>query len=236
MAAIITGLIPILRTAVESTTSYKCRSLWFGFLSIRLVVLFLAELPFSKLASDFSCNSTRNAICVNACFNELFDKPMVVAWNFIFVLVVFSVLLMEFFTSYLHSLSQKRHPLAKKDVELESQGMEESPVSPTGTKSSKMVDLHKHRKMVSFYLFSIFFRILVEIWFLYVMFFWNLPVLEDKLHSCKSSICSESVVCVVRAAPEKRMSIYALASISGLIIISSVIFSIYTIVCYIFEN
>lgn len=233
MAAIVTGLIPILRTAVDATTNYKCRSLWFGFLSIRLVILFLAEMPFSKLASDFSCNMTRDSLCVNTCFNEILDKPMMVAWNFIFVLLVISVLLMEFFTSYLRSLSKKRSSQAKTDVELESQGREEGPGSPAGTKGRVVLDLHQHREMVAFYLFSIFLRLLVELWFLYVLLFWNLPVLEDKLHSCKSSVCSEPVVCVVRAAPEKRMSIYALASISGLLISTSVIFALYIIVYYI---
>lgn len=238
MAALVTGLIPILKTAVDTTTSYKCRSLWFGFICVRLVILYLAQLPFSKLASDFSCNTTSDAICVNACFNKLFDKPIAVAWNFIFVLFVLSVLLMEFFISHLYSLSQKRSSQAKKDVELESQGKgkEQSPALPTATKSSMVIDLHKQRRTVAFYLFSILLRILVEVCFLYVLFFWNLPPLEDKFHSCKPSICSESFVCIVRANSEKRMSIYALATISGLIIISSVIFSIYAIVHYIFKH
>lgn len=237
MAAIVTGLVPILKMAADTTTSYKCRTLWFGFLCIRLVILYLAERPFSKLATDLSCNGSQDVICLNACFNELFDKPMVVAWNFSFVLLVLSVLLMEFFTSHLCSLYLKKSSRAKADVELESRGMEESPVSPTlGTNSRMVVDLHKSREMVAFYLFSIFLRILIEIWFLYVLFSWNLPMLEDMPQSCKASICSEFRVCVVRGAPEKRMSIYALASISGLVIISSVLFSIYAIVHYIFKN
>lgn len=236
MAALVTGLIPILKTAVDTTTSYKCRSLWFGFVCIRLVILYLAQLPFSKLVSDFSCNGTSDTICVNVCFNKLFDKPIAVAWNFIFVLFVLSVLLMELFISHLYALSKKRSSRAKKDVELESQGKEESPALPTATKSSMVIDLHEQRRIVAFYLFSILLRILVEVCFLYVLFFWNLPPLEDKFHSCKSSICSKSLVCIVRANSEKRMSIHALASISGLIIISSVIFSIYAIVHYILKH
>lgn len=234
MAALVTGLIPILKTAVDTTTSYKCRSLWFGFVCIRLVILYLAQLPFSKLQSDFFCNGTSD-VCASVCFNKLFDKPIAVAWNFIFVLFVLSVLLMELFISHLYALSQKRSSRAKKDVELESQGKEESPALPTATKSSMAIDLHKQRRLVAFYLFSILLRILVEVFFLYVLFFWNLPPLEDKFHSCKSSICSETL-CIVRANSEKRMSIYALASISVLIIISSVIFSIYAIVHYILKH
>ncbi|CAG5908495.1 unnamed protein product [Menidia menidia] len=87
MAAIVTGLIPILRTAVDTTTTYKCRSVWFGFLCLRLVILFIAQLPFTKLDADFTCNGTRDNICTKSCFNRQFHKPMVVAWNFIFVLV-----------------------------------------------------------------------------------------------------------------------------------------------------
>lgn len=237
MAALVTGLIPILKTAVDTTTSYECRSLWFGFVCIRLVILYLAQLPFSKLESDFSCNGTNNVpkICASECFNKLFDKPIAVAWNFMFVLFVLSVLLMELFISHPYASSQKRSSRAKEDVELESQGKEESPALPTATKSSMVIDLHKQRRMVAFYLFSILLRILVEACFLYVLFFWNLPPLEDKFHSCKSSICSETL-CIVRASSEKRMSIYALASISVMIIISSVIFSIYAIVHYIFKH
>lgn len=234
MAAVITGLIPILRTAVDATASYECRSLWFGFLCIRLVILFLAELPFSKLVSDFSCNTTRD-ICVSSCFNEHFHKPMMVVWNFIFVLFVLSVLLMELFTSHLCSLAQKRSACVKKDMELESQGKEESPVSHTDAKSRMIVDLHKDRRTMGFYLFSIFLRILVELWFLYVLFFWNLPALSDEHHECSTTLCSQLHICVLRAAPEKRMSVYALASISGLIVICSVIFCIHAIVHYVFK-
>lgn len=234
MAAIITGLIPILRTAVDATTSYKCRSLWFGFLCVRLVILFLAELPFTKLGFDFSCNST-DIICINLCFNKHFHKPMAVAWNFIYVLFVLSVLLMELFTSHLCSLYQKRSDRAKKDVELDSGGKGESPASPTGAKSRMVIDLHNDRGTVGFYLFSIFLRILVEFWFLYVLIFWNLPALSDNAHKCSTDICSKPLICALRAAPEKRMSIYALASISGLIIICSVIFCIYSIAHYIFK-
>lgn len=198
------------------------------------MILFLAELPFSKLAFDFSCNSTE-VVCVNSCFNEHFHKPMMVVWNFIYVLFVLSVLLMELFTSHLCSLTQKRSVWVKKDMELESQGKEEIPVCATDAKSKMIVDLHKDRRTVGFYLFSIFLRILVELWFLYVLFFWNLPALSDEHHKCSTALCSQLHICVLRAAPEKRMSIYALASISGLIVICSVIFFIYAIVHYIFK-
>lgn len=237
MAGLVTGVIPLLQNAVDTTTSYKCRSLWLGFLGVRLVILYLAENPFSHLTEDFSCNSTvdtpSQSACVSACFNERFDKPMVLAWNFFGLLFVLCVLIMEFFTSHLRSLFLKKSPQAKKDVELESQATGKSVASSIFTRSSNVIDLHKHRGMVAFYLFSMFLRILVEGWFLFVLFSWNLPAVEDKFSRCKSNVCSEALVCVVRATSEKRMSIYILASISGLIVISSVIFCIYIVVHYI---
>ncbi|XP_074519975.1 gap junction beta-2 protein [Halichoeres trimaculatus] len=222
MAALVTGLIPILRTAVDATTTYKCRSLWFGFLCVRLVILFLAELPFTKLDADFSCNSTKD-ICTRACFNRHFNKPVMVAWNFIYVLVVLSVLLMELFTSHLRSMAQKRKEAAG-DVETEAQGKD-----PRGR---TVLDLHRDRSSVSFYLLSIFLRILVETWFLFVLLCWNLPALRNDLYECSADICSGFHVCVVRAAPEKRMSIYALASISGMMVVVSVLFCLYSISHY----
>ncbi|XP_010734619.2 uncharacterized protein gjz1 [Larimichthys crocea] len=231
MAAIVTGLIPILRTAVDGTTTYKCRSLWFGLLCIRLVILFLAELPFTKLDADFVCNGTKDSVCSKGCFNRHFDRPMVVAWNFIFVLVILSVLLMELFASHLRSLNEKRNAQAKTDVELVVQGKEAAQVVSTDHSSKTAIDFHRDKGAVGFYLLSITLRILIEAWFVYVLLSWNLPALSNERFTC-SDICPELHVCVVRAAPEKRMSIYALASISGMIIVTSVLFCMYSISHY----
>ncbi|XP_051274802.1 uncharacterized protein gjz1 [Dicentrarchus labrax] len=232
MAAIVTGLIPILRTAVDATATYKGRSVWFGFLCIRLVILFLAELPFTKLDADFTCNGTIGSICTKACFNRHFHKPMMVAWNFIFVLATLSVLLMELFASHLRSLAQKRNSQGKTDVELESRGKEEAQVVTTDPGGKMIIDLHRNRGAVGFYLLSVCLRILIEAWFVYVLLSWNLPALDNSPFKCSTNICSELHVCVVRAAPEKRMSIYALASISGMIIVWSVSFCMYSIAHY----
>ncbi|KAM6964218.1 gap junction beta-3 protein [Tautogolabrus adspersus] len=230
MAALVTGLIPILRTAVDATTTYKCRSLWFGFLCVRLVILFLAELPFSKLDADFTCNGTKDSICTRDCFNRHFNKPMMVAWNFIYVLVIISVLLMELFTSHLRYVAQKRK--GKADVEMEVQGKEAAPGVSTDPKGKTVLDLHRDRGSVGFYLFSIVLRILIETWFMYVLLSWNLPVLNNDPYKCYTKLCPELHVCIVRAAPEKRMSIYALASLSGIIIVVSVLFCMYSIAHY----
>nr|QVG60714.1 gjb3.2 [Scophthalmus maximus] len=193
MAALVTGLIPILRTAVDATTTYKCRSLWFGFLCIRVVILFLAELPFTKLDSDFTCNGSRDGICARACFNKHFHKPMMVAWNFMFVLVILSVLLMELFASHLRSLAQKRSSQVKVNVELEGQGQEEAQGVSKEDRDKTVIDLHKDRGTVGFYLLSITLRILVESWFIYVLLFWNLPALENGPYKCSTHICSEKL-------------------------------------------
>ncbi|XP_035853738.1 LOW QUALITY PROTEIN: uncharacterized protein LOC118494301 [Sander lucioperca] len=68
---------------------------------------------FTKLEADFTCNGTRDSICSRACFNRDLQKPMMVAWNFIYyVLVILSVLLMELFASHLCCLAQEMSSIA----------------------------------------------------------------------------------------------------------------------------
>lgn len=232
MAALVTGLIPILRTAVDSTSDYKCRNVWFGFLCIRLVTLFLAELAFTKLDADFTCNGTKNTICTKDCYNRWFHKPLLVAWNFIFMLAVMSVLLMELFTSHLRSMAQKKSSQAKTDVELQVQGKEETLVASNDPKGRTMLDFHRNRSAVGIYLLSIVLRVLVEAWFVYVLLSWNLPALSNGPYECRTNLCPELHVCVVSAAPEKRTAVYALASLSGMVLICSVLFCLYSIAHY----
>ncbi|KAM9462465.1 gap junction beta-3 protein-like [Clarias gariepinus] len=229
MAAIVTGLIPILRTAVDATTTYKGRTVWFGFLCIRLVTLFVAEMPWFKLDSDFSCNITKDSVCTRDCFNQHFDKPVIMAWNYIFVLLILSVLLMELFTSHVYSVFKKKNSREKKEVEVESLGELKS-VPDLNNTGTMMLDMHGSRNAVLFYLFSVMLRILVEFWFVYVLLYWNLPKLKDSMFICTSNIngCPKQE-CLVRSLAEKCMSIYALVSISVLVIISSCVFCVYFI-------
>lgn len=72
------------------------------------------------------------------------------------------------------------------------------------TSSKTVIDLHRDRGTVGFYLLSITLRILVESWFLYILLFWNLPALNNGPYKCSTDICSELRVCVVR---EKYVSL-----------------------------
>lgn len=235
MAALVTGLIPILRTAVETTTTYKFRSMWFGMLCIRLVILFLAELPFTKLEADFSCNSTSKDVCTSACFNRHFHKPMMVAWNYLYMLVVISTLLMELLTAHLRSVALKRSSKSAaaaagtEGVELQA---EATAAAITDSRGRMVLDFHRQRGVVGFYILSIALRIVVEAWFMYILLFWNLPALSSSAHECSTNLCPQLRLCVVRAAPEKRMSIYALASISSMVIVISLLFCLYAIAHY----
>lgn len=158
-----------------------------------------------------------------------------VAWNFIYVLVFMSVLLMELFTSHLRSLAYKRSSQAKTDVELETHGMEETQAVSVDPRGKTVIDLHRNRGAVGYYLLSISVRILVELCFVYVLLSWNLPALNNGAYKCSTDLCSELHVCVVRAAPEKLFSIYALVSISSMIVLFSVIFFIYSVAHYLFN-
>lgn len=234
MAALVTGLIPILRTAVETTTTYKFRSMWFGMLCVRLVILFLAELPFTKLDGDFSCNSTSKDVCTSACFNRHFHKPIMMAWNYLYMLVVISALLMELLTSHLRSLALKRSAKAAVAAGVEEAELQvEATAATTTDASGRMVlDFHRQKGVAGFYILSIVLRIVVETWFEYILLCWNLPALGSTPYPCSTELCPEMRFCVVRAAPEKRMSIYALASISGLVIVISLLVCLYAIAHY----
>lgn len=234
MAALVTGLIPILRTAVETTTTYKFRSMWFGMLCIRLVILFLAELPFTKLDSDFSCNSTSKDVCTSACYNRHFHKPIMMAWNYLYMLVVISALLMELLTSHLRSLAMKRSAKAAAAAGVEGAELRAEATAATTTDDSgrTVLDFHRQKGVVGFYILSIVLRVAVEVWFEYILLFWNLPALDSREYKCTTDLCPELRYCVVRAAPEKRMSIYALASISGLVIVISLLACLYAIAHY----
>ncbi|XP_067286598.1 gap junction beta-3 protein [Pseudorasbora parva] len=231
MAAIVTGLIPILRTAVESTTSYKGRTMWFGLLCIRLVTIFLAQLPWKSLNADFHCNGTNNEFCIKACFNIHFDSSIVMAWHFLFILLVLSVLLMELFSSHLRNSFLK-----KKEREMPSQS-EQGGVAgdPTMTVGGRMViDLHKSKSSVVVYLLTVMLRIAVEVFFIYVLLAWVLPKLNEQSYVCHAHSFDGCSVqqCVVRGAAEKKMSVYSLLFISALVIITSSVFCLYSICHY----
>lgn len=232
MAAIVTGLIPILRTAVDSTATYKGRTMWFGLLCIRLVTIFLAQFPWKSLNDDFICNNS-SAFCIRACFNKHFDHSIVMAWHFLFILLVLSVLLMEIFSSHLRSSFQK-----KKEREMESESEQGGVIDPTMTVGGRlMIDLHKSKSSLVVYLFTLLLRIVVEVMFVYVLLFWVLPKLDKSVYDCELSFkgCSAQQ-CVVRGAAEKTMSVYALLFISALVIITSSGFFLYSIVHYLWNG
>lgn len=233
MAAIVTGLIPILRTAVDSTATYKGRTMWFGLLCIRLLTVFLAQFPWKSLNEDFHCNTTVD-FCTKACFNIHFDNSIVMAWHFLFILLVLSVLLMELFSSHLRSSFQK-----KKEREMASQGEQGGITDPTMTVGGRMmIDLHKSKSSVVVYLLSVMLRIAVEVLFVYVLLCWVLPKLDLESYPCNAqhfSTCSV-LQCVVRGAAEKKMSVYALLFISALVIITSGMFCLYSIGHYLCDG
>ncbi|KAK2876355.1 hypothetical protein Q8A67_020451 [Cirrhinus molitorella] len=215
MAAIVTGLIPILRTAVDSTATYKGRTMWFGLLCIRLVTVFLAQFPWKSLNDDFECNTT-DKFCIKACFNKHFDSSIVMAWHFLFILLVLSVLLMELFSSHLRSSFLK-----KKEREMVSESEQGGVTDPTMTVGGRMmIDLHKSKSSVVVYLLSVMLRIIVEVLFVYVLLKWVLPKLVEETYHCNAKYCSE-LQCVVRGTAEKKMSVFALLFISALVIITS---------------
>ncbi len=108
--------------------------MWFGLLCIRLVTVFLAQFPWKSLNEDFHCNSS-DSFCIKACFNKHFDNSIVMAWHFLFILLVLSVLLMELFSSHLRSSFQK-----KNEKEMTSQSEQGAGTDPTMTVGGRLND------------------------------------------------------------------------------------------------
>ncbi|XP_028670822.1 gap junction beta-2 protein-like [Erpetoichthys calabaricus] len=232
MAAIVTGLIPILRTAVEASTDYTGRTLWFGFLTIRLVTLYISEMPWGKLDSDFSCNVTYTDFCHKSCFNQHFNLPMVSLWNFTYILFAISVLLMELFASQLrHNLIKKRlrkDPTEDLDVHITITGVKGHDLA----NKDMMIDFHRRKTVLCLYLMTVFLRIAIEAVFLTILIFWQLPKVDGEPFLCQTELCPGPYICIVRASPEKQMSIYTLVFISGMILLTNVVFFLYSVCHY----
>ncbi|KAK6467721.1 gap junction beta-3 protein [Huso huso] len=234
MAAIVTGLVPILKTAVEASTDYKGRTLWFGFLSIRLVTLYVAEMPWGKLDTDFQCNMTaeNSEYCRRACFNQHFDVPVVMLWNFSYVLFSVSVLMMELLASQLrHSLIKQR---MKRDPGSQPGG-EDSLMGVKGhglAKKDMMIDFHKQKTTLLVYLLCVGMRVGIEGTFLSVLVFWHLPKIDGLPIHCSTALCPGPYQCLVRFDSEKRMSVYSLATISATIVVTSIAFFLYSMCHY----
>ncbi|XP_030044714.1 gap junction alpha-9 protein-like [Microcaecilia unicolor] len=232
--AMVTGLIPILRTAIEATTDYNGRTMWFGFLAIRLLTLYVSEMPWSKLDLDFQCNGNVSEFCRKSCFNQHFDVPVVALWNFTYILFIISVLLMELFAA------QLRHNLIKDKIKQELLGPfnEGEQTNLTGVKGHDlaqkdiMIDFHQQKKLLCLYLLCILLRLVIELGFFYILIYWHLPKVNGAPINCSTLLCPGPFHCLVRASVEKRMSIYMLSTISVGIIIICCVFGFYSICHY----
>lgn len=135
---------------------------------------------------------------------------------------------MEMFSSHVRSSL-----LRKKQKEIASQAEEGDSMDPTVTVGGKMmIDLHKSKKSVFVYLFSVILRIVVEGLFVYILLYWVLPKVSKNVYSCDAQEfenCSPVHQCVVRGIAEKQMSVHALLFISSLVIIYSGMFCLYSI-------
>ncbi|XP_078508570.1 gap junction beta-2 protein-like [Lissotriton helveticus] len=231
--AMVTGLIPILRGAIEATTDYHGRTLWFGFMAVRLIALYIAEMPWSKSDTDFQCDVNASEFCRKACFNDHFDSPIVSLWNFTYILFVISVLLMELFAS------QLRYNIIKAKLKHGALSVTSGTNGITGVKGHDlaqqdiMIDFHLQKKMLGLYLTCITLRLGLEMAFLYVLVVWHLPKVDGSPITCSTGLCPGPYTCLVRAAAEKHMSIIMLCTISGAIICTSIIFLFYTTCHYI---
>ncbi|XP_053550388.1 uncharacterized protein LOC128641852 [Bombina bombina] len=224
--AMVTGLIPILRTALEATTDYTGRTMWFGFAVVRLLALYVSELPWGKLDQDFDCRGNDTSdFCRKSCFSRHFNVPVVSLWNACYVYFVASVLLMELFTSQLrHNLMKAA--TRKKNVQGEA--------TLTGAWSTELahkdliLDFHHQKILLLLYLGCIFLRLMGELIFLYFLLYWHLPLVSDGPFFCDTDLCPGPITCLLRFPAEKRMSLYLLGSLSLTLSLVCIIFGLYS--------
>ncbi|XP_043942288.1 uncharacterized protein LOC122813826 isoform X2 [Protopterus annectens] len=235
MAAVVAGLVPIVRTAVETTTDYQGRTLWFGFLIIRLVTLYFSELPWSKLDPDFECQVNVSSFCRKDCFNQHFNIPIVTVWNFACIIFLASVLVMELFASHLRKYLREHlnisNSKAKNDeVAFISNQESESSTKKEESSVQKRINFHREKILLYLYLMCIILRIIFEIIFLMILIFLHLPKVSEIPIICSTNLCPGPFPCVVRALQDKQMAVYALIVVSVLITAVSFFFMAYS--CY----
>ncbi|XP_078508572.1 gap junction beta-2 protein-like [Lissotriton helveticus] len=225
--ALVAGLFPIARTVIETSIDYSGRTLWYGFMGVRLVTLYIAEIPWNKLDLDFECDINASEFCRKGCFNAHFHLPVISLWNFTYIPFIVSVLLMDLFASQLrHNIIKAKMKRERKNQTLKHSGPTDV-TSQNIANSDFVINFHHQKKLLCLYLVCIFLRLALEIGFLYVLLIHHLQKVDGSPIKCSTGLCSETYNCVVRGAAEKRMSIYMLCTISGVIIGTSVIFALY---------
>uniref|UniRef100_H2ZS38 Connexin N-terminal domain-containing protein n=2 Tax=Latimeria chalumnae TaxID=7897 RepID=H2ZS38_LATCH len=233
MAMLLSGLVPVVRSAIEATTHYRGRNLWFSFLGVRLVTLYISHMPWSQLDLDFHCNITENEFCRRVCFDLHFDMSFMMLWNFTFVVFALSVLLMEIFTYQLRHSLWKGHIRQVGPVEINGNiSLTEVQEHPLAS-NDMMINFHKQRSMLAIYMLCVLARAVIEGSFLAVLLLWHLPKVDSSPILCSTLSCPGPYQCLVRASTEKRMSIYTMASISGSIVVFSFFFMIYSCCHYV---
>ncbi|KAM8961180.1 gap junction beta-3 protein-like [Pelodytes ibericus] len=224
--AMVTGLIPILRTALEATTDYNGRTMWFGFAVVRLIALYVSEIPWGKLDQDFECRGNNaSEFCRKSCFSSHFNVAVVSLWNSCYVYYVVTLLLMELFTA---QLRHKLNKAAMKKKMTQVDGMLTGTWSSELTHRDVMLDFHHQKTLLVLYLGCILLRLVGELTFLYVLLWWHLPLVSQNSFPCESDLCPGPLTCLVRFPAEKRMSLYLLGSLSMALALVCVVFSFYS--------
>uniref|UniRef100_A0A8C5QT17 Connexin N-terminal domain-containing protein n=1 Tax=Leptobrachium leishanense TaxID=445787 RepID=A0A8C5QT17_9ANUR len=224
--AMVTGLIPILRTALEATTDYNGRTMWFGFAVVRLIALYVSEIPWGKLDQDFDCKGVNaTEFCRKSCFSSHFNVAVVSLWNSCYVYFIASLLLMELFTS------QLRHNLTKAALK---KRLAHGEAALSGTWSTELahkdvvLDFHQQKTLLLLYLGCILMRLVGELTFLYALVFWHLPLVSEDSFPCTTELCPGTLTCLVRFPAEKRMALYLLGFLSMALAVICMVFGLYS--------
>ncbi|XP_078063396.1 uncharacterized protein gjz1 [Mustelus asterias] len=209
MAAFVAGFSRLASLAVGTLSGRQGMTLWYGLLGVRLVALIVADRPWATLRDDFICNGSVDAYCWASCFNDHFNFPMDVLWDFSYVLAILPVL-------GLYQLTPgEGRPSAPLDDPPGRLALDE------GGANLKVVGRRRPWASIACALSLA----AVEGAFLWVLAQVQLPLAVPAAVLCRSPVCPGPLQCALYAQAEKLGALAVLAFASGLDALVSLIYA-----------
>ncbi|XP_038623909.1 uncharacterized protein LOC119946580 [Tachyglossus aculeatus] len=226
------GLEPFIRTMTADPTSYYIgRRLWFCLVGLYVCIVYVGQVSWEDLASDFQCHGDPSAACLAECFESHFNQPVLGVWHLVGFLFLSIFLAMEFLVvQMLHQQAQGRQGLGP-----EVPGGDEETGSLTAIQEASLcqkktvINLHQEKTLLATYLAYFLLQLLVQLIFLVVLLQSHRPLVSRGSIWCHTVHCPGPLRCELMGTAEKLMSVILLATLSGVIILVCIFFFLYSI-------
>lgn len=219
------AMLPVLYTVAREKSGYYIgRILWLGLSYIYSILICVVQLPWNNIHEEFNCHGNITYLCLVECFEQLFSIPITGMWYYFYFIFIAFLFLMEFL------MAQIRHKHAK--VKVKSMQETENSEEMEAIKNIFFVNFHQEKKLLYLYLLHFLLQVSIQVVFLCVLTFKHLPIVsQDNIH-CSTNSCSTPFHCVMTYTAVKKMTIYALITMSILIIVFGTSYFIYCIYHY----